>query len=60
MDVRSRRATSTHVRGRPSRRSENYSSCDVWLGNTRSGFVSLAAVVLTLAAAFVFAAQQPT
>jgi hypothetical protein len=49
MDVRSGRVSCTHVwRGRRSRRSEISSSGEVWEGTTRSGFVGLAAAVLTL------------
>ena len=57
MDVRSRRVSLTHAwRGRRSRRSEISSSEEVglWVGTSRLGVVSLAAAVLTLAAAFFF------
>ena len=55
MDMRSRRVSSTHAgRGRWSRRSEISLSRDVefWVGTTSFGGAVLAAVVLTLAAAF--------
>jgi hypothetical protein len=45
--------SSTHDwRGTRSRRSEISSSGEVWVGTTRSGFVGLAAAVLTLVGAF--------